>query len=56
MIDSLFGLLLMGYEVVSVPTCTPYSNFRYFGFTTDVVIDTEYKLLVIYQQGHCQTT
>jgi len=55
MIESLFGLLLLGYEVVSVPSCVSTNN-RYWGFTTNVIADTEYKLLVIYQQGSCQAT
>ena len=55
MVSSLFGLVLLGYEVVSVPTCTSTIN-RYWGFTTNVIVDTEYKLLVIYSEGACQAT
>ena len=54
-ISTVFGLLLMGYEVITVPTCGTEQAFtRYWTHQTATRIYPERKRIVIYQQGPCQ--
>jgi len=52
--STLFGLVLMGYEVISVPACWDTQGTRYSAFTQHVEIYPEHKQIVIYQYAGCQ--
>lgn len=52
MVSSLFGMLLYGYTVVTVPTCISTVKGP---FTHRVSVDQQFKLIVIEQYGSCQT-
>jgi len=53
--STIFGLLLMGYEVIAVPTChTEQAHTRYWTHQTATRVYPEIKRIVIYQQGPCQ--